>query len=88
MSKTLNAVISDPNCDYVDVCLMDLTLYYEVVMKVLEADKHVFGEIPQTVTLNEAREMTLAAEAKPELFNSVNFVYRRIPSAIYARKFV
>ncbi|MGI6402246.1 MAG: Gfo/Idh/MocA family protein [Thermoguttaceae bacterium] len=83
----LDAVIKDSECDYVDVCLPN-SMHHDVVMSALEAGKHVFCEKPLAVTVDEAREMMQAAEAKPELLNSVNFVYRRCPSNVYARRLV
>lgn len=83
----LDAVITDAGCDYVDVCLPN-AMHHDAVLKALEADKHVFCEKPLSVTLDEAREMMTAAEKKPNLLNAVNFIYRRCPSNVYARKLV
>lgn len=83
----LDAVITDPGCDYVDVCLPN-SMHYDAVMKAINAGKHVFCEKPLSVTVDEAREMTAAAEARPELLNAVNFIYRRCPSNVYARQLV
>lgn len=83
----LDAVITDPGCDYVDVCLPN-AMHYDAVMKAIGAGKHVFCEKPLSVTVDEAREMMTAAEAKPELLNAVNFIYRRCPSNVYARQLV
>ena len=63
-------------------------MHYDAVMKAIGAGKHVFCEKPLSVTVDEAREMTAAAEAKPELLNAVNFIYRRCPSNVYARQLV
>lgn len=83
----LDAVINDPGCDYIDVCLPN-AMHYDAVMKAIEAGKHVFCEKPLAVSVEEGKAMTEAAEAKPELLNSVNFIYRRCPSNVMARQFV
>lgn len=83
----LDAVIKDSGCDYVDVCLPN-AMHHDAVMTALEAGKHVFCEKPLAVSVDEAREMMNAAEAKPELLNAVNFIYRRCPSNVYARNLV
>ncbi len=86
-SKDLDAVIKDPECRYIDVCLPN-AMHHDAVMKALDADKHVFCEKPLSVTVDEAREMMTAAEKKSNLLNAVNFIYRRCPSNVYARKLV
>jgi len=95
----LDAVIQDPEAEYVDVCL-PYSLRPGAVIEALKAGKHVFCEAPFPVShhyherspfasyFNEARQMADAAEAKPELLNSVNFVYRRCPANVYARKLI
>lgn len=85
-SKDLDAVIKDPECEYVDVCLPN-SMHYDAVMKSIEAGKHVFCEKPLAVSVDEARDMTTAIE-KTNLLNSVNFIYRRCPSNVLARKLV
>ncbi len=83
----LDSVIKDSEAQYIDVCLPN-SMHYDVVIKVLEAGKHVFCENPLAVSVREAREMVAAAEAKAELLNSVNFIYRRCPANVYARRLV
>ena len=86
-SKDLDAVIKDPECDYVDVCLPN-AMHHDAVMKAIDAGKHVFCEKPLAVSVDEAREMMNAVEAKPNLLNAVNFIYRRCPSNVLARQLV
>ncbi len=83
----LDAVIKDSEAEYIDVCLPN-SMHYDAVIKALEAGKHVFCEKPLAVSVNEARDMVAAAEAKPELLNSVNFIYRRCPANVYARQLI
>lgn len=77
--------IKNPQTEYIDVCLPN-SLHYGAVLAAFEARKHVFCEKPLAVSVDEAREMVEAAEARPGLLNSVNFIYRRAPANIYARQ--
>ena len=83
----LDSVIKDTEAEYIDVCLPN-SMHYDAVLKAIETGKHVFCENPLAVSVKEAREMVAAAEAKPELLNSVNFIYRRCPANVYARRLV
>jgi predicted dehydrogenase len=58
------------------------------MMAALDAKKHVFCEKPLAISVDEAREMTEAAEARPGLLNSVNYIYRRCPANVFARQIV
>lgn len=86
-TKDLDAAITNPKTEYVDVCLPN-SMHCDAVLKALAAGKHVFCEKPLSVTVEEAHKMVDAAAAKPELLNSVNFIYRRVPANVYARKLV
>ncbi len=83
----LDAVITDSEAEYIDVCLPN-EMHFDAVMKALEAGKHVFCEKPLAVSVEEARQMTATAEAHPQLLNSVNFIYRRCPANVYARRLI
>jgi len=83
----LDSVIKDSEAEYIDVCLPN-SMHFDAVMKAFEAGKHVFCEKPLAVSVDEARQMVAAADAKPELLNSVNFIYRRCPANVYARKLI
>lgn len=86
-TKDLDAAISNPKTEYVDVCLPN-AMHCDAVLKALAAGKHVFCEKPLSVTVEEAHKMVDAAKAHPELLNSVNFIYRRVPANVYARKLI
>jgi predicted dehydrogenase len=74
-----------------DIGLVDVSspgyTHYEVVMAALEAGKHVFCEKPLANTLEEAREMTLAAR-RAGVINMINFNYRRVPAVWFARQII
>lgn len=79
--------IKNDKSKYIDICLPN-AFHYSAALAAIEAKKHVFCEKPLAVSLNEAREMTEAAEACPGLLNSVNFIYRRCPANVFARQIV
>ncbi len=79
--------IKNDKSEYVDICLPN-ALHHSAALAAIEAKKHVFCEKPLALTVAEAREMTEAAEACPGLLNSVNFIYRRVPANVFARKVV
>jgi len=54
----------------------------------LQAGKHVLCEKPLTVTLDEARQVAVAAAARPELVGMVNLSYRRSAAMQEAAKLV
>ena len=83
----LRAAITNPKTDYVDICLPN-AMHYAAALLALEAGKHVFCEKPLAVSVAEAREMVAAAEARPDLLNSVHFTYRRAPANVYARRLI
>lgn len=79
--------IQNDKSEYVDICLPN-ALHYSAALAAIEAKKHVFCEKPLAISVDEAREMTEAAEAVPGLLNSVNFIYRRCPANVFARQIV
>lgn len=82
----MDAIRNDKS-EYVDICLPN-ALHYSAAMAALDAKKHVFCEKPLAISVDEAREMTEAAEARPGLLNSVNYIYRRCPANVFARQIV
>ena len=83
----LKDAVCNPKTEYIDICLPN-AMHYAAVLLALEAGKHVFCEKPLAVSVAEAREMVAAAEARPELLNSVHFTYRRAPANVYARQLI
>ena len=83
----LKDAVCNSKTEYIDVCLPN-AMHYAAVLLALESGKHVFCEKPLAVSVAEAREMVAAAEARPELLNSVHFTYRRIPANVYARQLI
>ena len=82
----MDAIRNDKS-EYVDICLPN-ALHYSAALAALDAKKHVFCEKPLAISVDEAREMVEAAEARPGLLNSVNYIYRRCPANVFARQIV
>ena len=78
-------VIAKADTDYVDICLPNAA-HYAAAMAAFDAGKHVFCEKPLSANLEQGREMADKADAHKELLNSVNFIYRRVPANVFARK--
>src|SRR4051794_12615101 len=74
-----------------DVGLVDVAStgsnHYDVVMAAIAAGKHVYCEKPLANSLEQAREMTLAAQ-KAGIINFVNFNYRRVPAVQFAKQLI
>ena len=75
------------NADYAYPPLPN-AMHCSVALAAFEKGVHCFSEKPLAATLDEAFAMTQAAEANKRLLNSVNFIYRRSPATVYARKLV
>lgn len=73
------------NADYAYPPLPN-AMHCSVALAAFEKGVHCFSEKPLAANLDEAFAMTQAAEANKRLLNSVNFVYRRSPATVYARK--
>jgi len=71
--------------DYAYIALPNAR-HCDVALATFEKGKHSFCEKPLAVSVDEAFAMTQAAEANKRLLNSVNFIYRRSPATVYARK--
>jgi predicted dehydrogenase len=87
VSLDMMDAIQNDKSEYVDICLPN-ALHYSATMAALDAKKHVFCEKPLAISVDEAREMTEAAEARPGLLKSVNYIYRRCPANVFARQIV
>ncbi len=84
-SSDMQAVIKNPETRYIDVCLPN-ALHHDAAIAAFEAGKHVFCEKPLSANLAEGKEMAEVADKYPNLLNSCNFIYRRCPANVYARK--
>ncbi|MBW5422270.1 gfo/Idh/MocA family oxidoreductase [Streptomyces sp. BG9H] len=58
----LDAAFTDPSFDLVDVCL-PIPLHAPMVLRALEAGKHVLTELPMAGSLEEGRRIVAAAES-------------------------
>jgi predicted dehydrogenase len=74
-----------------DVGLVDVSTpgdtHHDVVMAALAAGKHVICEKPLANSLDDAREMLIAAK-RAGVVNMVNFNYRRVPAVQLAKRIV
>jgi predicted dehydrogenase len=76
----LDAAVSDPDVDVVDVCL-PTALHREAVERAFAAGKHVFLEKPIALTIEDADAIVRAAEASGRLF-MVGLVLRFWPEYV------
>ncbi|HEX5500384.1 MAG TPA: Gfo/Idh/MocA family oxidoreductase, partial [Thermomicrobiales bacterium] len=79
-------LIARPDIGLVDVSTPGDT-HKAVVLAALAAGKHVLCEKPLANTLDEAREMLVAAE-QAGVVAMVNFNYRRVPAVAYAKQLI
>jgi predicted dehydrogenase len=77
-------LVARPDIELVDVATPGDT-HKEVVLAALAAGKHVLCEKPLANTLDEAREMLVAAD-KAGVVAMVNFNYRRVPAVTFAKQ--
>ncbi len=63
-------------------------LHRDQVVGALEAGKHVYCDKPLCVTLEEAREVVAAADARQELAHGMAFHCRFVPATMRARELV
>ena len=63
-------------------------LHRDEVVAALEAGKHVYCDKPISVTLDEARDMVAAADARPELMTGMAFHMRFIPAIMRAQALI
>ncbi|HYJ12209.1 MAG TPA: Gfo/Idh/MocA family oxidoreductase [Thermomicrobiales bacterium] len=81
-----HALVQRDDIGLVDVSTPGYT-HHDVVMAALEAGKHVLCEKPIANSLDEARDMLLAAR-KAGTINMVNFNYRRVPAVALAKQLI
>src|ERR687885_1154503 len=83
------ALVARDDVDLVDVCTPGDT-HAEIAIAALEAGKHVLCEKPLANTVEEAEEMTRAAEAAASrgVRSMVGFNYRRVPALALAQRLV
>jgi predicted dehydrogenase len=82
-------VVQREDVDLVDICTPGDT-HAEIAIAALEAGKHVLCEKPLANTVEEAEQMTAAAEraASSGVRAMVGFTYRRVPAIALARQLV
>jgi predicted dehydrogenase len=83
------ALVARDDVDLVDVCTPGDT-HAEIAIAALESGKHVLCEKPLANTVEEAEEMTRAAEvaAARGVRSMVGFNYRRVPALTLAQRLV
>jgi predicted dehydrogenase len=83
------ALVARDDVDLVDVCTPGDT-HAEIAIAALEAGKHVLCEKPLANTVEEAEQMTRAAEAAAArgVRSMVGFNYRRVPALSLAQRIV
>ncbi len=81
--RTVDEMLNDT--DYAYIALPNAR-HCDVALAAFEKGVHCFSEKPLAANLDEAFAMAQAAEANKYLLNSVNFIYRRSPAVVYARK--
>jgi predicted dehydrogenase len=91
--ENLDEMIADPAVELVDVCLPP-AMHADVVVKALEAGKHVFCEKPMALTVADAERMVDAANSAGRLlmighvlamFPEFNFVLQAAVDGRYGR---
>jgi predicted dehydrogenase len=63
-------------------------LHREQILAALAAGKHVYCDKPLAVTLDEAREIVAAAQARPELSHGMALHCRFVPATMRARELI
>jgi predicted dehydrogenase len=86
-------LLADPNVDVVDVCLPP-SMHADMVVKALQAGKHVFCEKPMALTVADTERMVAAAQKTDRLlmighvlplFPEFNFVYQAAVDGRYGK---
>lgn len=80
------ALVSDPNVDVVDITSPNM-MHFDMAMAAIAAGKHVYCEKPLAVTVDEAEQMTAAAQAKG-VKTMVAFNNVKTPAAMLAKQII
>ncbi|MCU1573715.1 MAG: putative dehydrogenase [Micrococcaceae bacterium] len=82
-------LIERDDIDLIDICTPGDT-HAEIAIAALEAGKHVLCEKPLANSVEEAEQMTEAAEraAQRGVFSMCGFTYRRTPALALAKRFI
>lgn len=88
-STDLAEVLNRPDVDVVDICTPGDS-HAQIAVAALRAGKHVLCEKPLANSVDQAREMTAAAEtaAVQGVQSMVGFTYRRVPASVLAARWV
>lgn len=79
-------LIADPEIDVVDITTPN-AMHVDMAMAAIEAGKHVYCEKPLTVSLDDARKLSEAAEARG-VKTMVAFNNVKTPAALLARQLI
>lgn len=79
-------MINDPTIQVVDICTPN-NVHAEIAIAAANAGKHILCEKPLSLTVEEAREMYLAAR-KNNVKTLVAFNYRKTPAVQLAKKYI
>jgi predicted dehydrogenase len=79
-------LIEDPQVDAIDVCIPTPS-HYEIILKALDNDKHVFCEKPLARNLWEAKEIEKKANQVNKVV-MVGYIYRFHPAFEFARDII
>ena len=79
-------VLKNPGIDIADICTTDDT-HKDIAVTAANEGKHIMCEKPLSRTLDEAHEM-LEAVKKNKIKHMVNFIYRKTPAVMLAKKLI
>lgn len=79
-------IINDPGIDVVDICTPN-NVHAEIAIAAAKAGKHILCEKPLSLTIEDAKEMYLAAKAN-HVTTLVAFNYRKTPAVQLAKKYI
>lgn len=79
-------VVQDPNVDLVVITTPNYT-HAEIAVAAAEAGKHIVCEKPLSVSVQESRRIAEAVQ-KSGVLSLVDFIYRRCPVQIHAKKMI
>lgn len=80
------ALVNDPDVDVVDITSPNM-MHFDMAMAAIAAGKHVYCEKPLAVTVDEAEQMTAAAQAKG-VKTMVAFNNIKTPAAMLAKQII